>query len=92
MAVMTRLQLVEIVQKLKYLDWEFYIGEFRERSVYEGPVPAIDQEPPPPVGYYLQMRFSAPDSQTGKIERQHCRKWFISRFACRQEVLVTRYT
>ena len=42
-------------------------------------------------GWYLQMRFDAPDADTGQIERQHCRKWYISSWMTPTEVVDTAY-
>jgi len=42
-------------------------------------------------GFYLQIRFDAPDSQTGKVETQHCRKWYISTWMTETEIVDTAY-
>ena len=41
--------------------------------------------------FTLKIQFLAPDFHTGKIEVQHCRKWFISKYACRAEIVRTAY-
>ena len=41
--------------------------------------------------YLLQAQFLAKDMDTNKIEVQHGRKWFISRFACKAEIVRTAY-
>ena len=40
---------------------------------------------------YLQIQFDAPDSFTGVVERQHCRKWMLSRFMTDSEIVRTAY-
>ena len=40
---------------------------------------------------YLQIQFMAPDSFTGVVERQYCRKWMLSRFMTDSEVVRTAY-
>ncbi len=42
-------------------------------------------------GFYVQVQFDAPDSETGKVERQHCRKWYISKHMTETEVVDTLY-
>lgn len=42
-------------------------------------------------GFYVQVQFDAPDSETGKVERQHCRKWYISKWMTETEVVDTLY-
>jgi len=42
-------------------------------------------------GFYVQVRFDAPDSETGVIESQHCRKWYISKWMSETEVVDTVY-
>lgn len=70
--MLDRKELDTIIGGLKYLDWEFYVGDMGD-------------------GWYLQMRFDAPDSETGQIERQHCRKWYISKHMTETEVVDTAY-
>ena len=42
--------------------------------------------------FVLQIRFLAEDTNyRGRIEWQHCRKWFISSHACRAEVVRTAW-
>lgn len=41
--------------------------------------------------YVLKITFEAPDINTGKMQTQHCRKWFISHHACRAEVVRTAW-
>ena len=40
---------------------------------------------------YLQIQFMAPDSFTGVVERQYCRKWMLSRFMTDSEIVRTAY-
>jgi hypothetical protein len=40
---------------------------------------------------YIQIQFEAPDSFTGVVERQHCRKWMLSRFMTNSEIVRTIY-
>lgn len=42
-------------------------------------------------GFYVQVQFNAPDSETGKVERQHCRKWYISKHMTETEIVDTLY-
>ncbi len=42
-------------------------------------------------GFLLQVRFMAPDSITGEPALQSCRKWYISSFATKNEVVGTAY-
>lgn len=42
-------------------------------------------------GFLLQLAFDAPDSVSGKVEEQRCRKWYISSHACRAEVIRTAW-
>ena len=41
--------------------------------------------------YTLQIQFWSDDSETGEWRKQHCRKWFISKHACRAEVVRTAW-
>ena len=41
--------------------------------------------------FTLKITFMAPDLHSGKEELQHCRKWFISKHACRAEIVRTAY-
>ena len=40
---------------------------------------------------YIQIQFDAPDSFTGEVERQYCRKWMLSRFMTKSEIVRTAY-
>ena len=40
---------------------------------------------------YIQVQFDAPDSFTGVVERQYCRKWMLSRFMTDSEIVSTAY-
>lgn len=40
---------------------------------------------------YLQIQFMAPDSFTGVVEKQYCRKWMLSRFMTDSEIVRTAY-
>lgn len=40
-------------------------------------------------GHYLQWRFTAIDCKTGEPEIQHGRKWYISSFATKSEIVFT---
>ena len=40
---------------------------------------------------YLQIQFDAPDSFTGVVERQYCRKWMLSYYMTDSEVVRTAY-
>lgn len=42
-------------------------------------------------GFYVQVQFEAEDSATGKVERQHCRKWYISKHMTETEIVDTLY-
>jgi hypothetical protein len=42
-------------------------------------------------GWLLQVVFEGPDSETGKVEVQRCRKWYVSSHACRSEVVRTAW-
>lgn len=42
-------------------------------------------------GYLIQCIFKAPNNVTGKLEDQHCRKWFISKHATENEVVTTAF-
>lgn len=63
-------QVIEIINKVKFKDWEFYIGGDDSRR-------------------YMQVRFMAPDADTGKPEMQFCRKWFLSPYMTETEVVNT---
>jgi hypothetical protein len=39
--------------------------------------------------FYIQARFRAPHCQTGEVEVQHTRKWYVSKFATRSEIVQT---
>ncbi len=41
--------------------------------------------------FTIKVTFMAEDIHTGKEELQHCRKWFISKHACRAEIVRTAY-
>lgn len=38
---------------------------------------------------YIQARFHAPHCKTGEVELQHTRKWYVSNWATRSEVVQT---
>lgn len=38
---------------------------------------------------FIQVQFESPDSRTGNIERQHGRKWYISKYAVKSEIVGT---
>lgn len=40
---------------------------------------------------YLQVIFLAPDNYTGEVEPQFCRKWQLSKFMVKSEVVRTAY-
>jgi hypothetical protein len=40
---------------------------------------------------YLQIQFMAPDCFTGIPERQYCRKWMLSRFMTKSEIVRSAY-
>jgi len=42
-------------------------------------------------GFFLQIRFVAPDAETGALEVQHGRKWYLSRFAIADEIVKTTW-
>lgn len=42
-------------------------------------------------GWYLQVQFEAADSETGEVEKQHCRKWYLSPHMTRTEILDTAF-
>lgn len=42
-------------------------------------------------GWFIQVQFDAPDSESGLIETQHCRKWYISKWMTDTEVVDTIY-
>jgi hypothetical protein len=42
-------------------------------------------------GFLLQASFTAPDSKTGQVCIQRCRKWYISSHACEGEIVRTVY-
>ena len=41
--------------------------------------------------FYIQIQFDAPDSLSGKNQRQYCRKWYLSSHMTKQEVVRTAY-
>ena len=40
---------------------------------------------------YIQIQFDAPDSFTGVVERQYCRKWMLSYYMTDSEIVRTVY-
>ncbi len=40
-------------------------------------------------GFYVQLRYDEPDIETGVMEEQHARKWYLSSFSCKSEVVQT---
>ena len=42
-------------------------------------------------GYFIQWKFMAPDAKTGEMALQSCRKWYISPFATKSEVVLTAF-
>lgn len=42
-------------------------------------------------GFYLQVQYMDTDVDTGKEEKQHGRKWYVSRFATRSEIVQTAF-
>lgn len=42
-------------------------------------------------GWFVQVQFDAPDSESGLIETQHCRKWYVSKWMTDTEVVDTIY-
>lgn len=41
--------------------------------------------------YFLQVLFDAPDNYTGDITEQRCRKWQLSQFMTKSELIRTAY-
>ncbi len=70
--MLTKEEIKYIVGRVKYLDWELYVGDMGD-------------------GLYVQVRFDAPDSETGEVMRQHCRKWYMSLWMTETEVVDTVY-
>lgn len=42
-------------------------------------------------GFLLQVMFNAPCATSGILEEQRCRKWYVSKYACDNEVVRTAY-
>lgn len=42
-------------------------------------------------GFLLQVIFQAKDVKTGKLEDQHCRKWYVSAYSCNAEIVRTAF-
>ena len=42
-------------------------------------------------GYFLQVRYVDEDTETGEPERQHGRKWYVSRFSTDSEIVQTAF-
>ena len=42
-------------------------------------------------GFHLQLQYLEPDVATGKLERQHARKWYVSAHSTETEVVRTAY-
>lgn len=42
-------------------------------------------------GYLLQLRYLEPDVDTGKVEEQHARKWYVSPHATESEIVRTAF-
>lgn len=42
-------------------------------------------------GWYIQIRYTEPDIHSGEMEDQHGRKWYISQYATRSEVVQTAF-
>lgn len=42
-------------------------------------------------GYLLQLRYNEPDVDTGKMEEQHARKWYLSPHATESEIVRTAF-
>jgi hypothetical protein len=65
-----------ILSDVKFNDWRLVTGEMGD-------------------GHYVQVAFDAYDSDPGDgkflATEQRCRKWYISRFATRQEVVQTAF-
>ena len=67
---MTADDIRSILADVRYLDWEFQVGDEGGRA-------------------FLQVRFHAPDAESSATGPQHCRKWMLSPFMTRGEVVQT---
>lgn len=65
---MKRAEIQEIVDKIKYKDWKFIVGDKNGTM-------------------YLQIKFLAPDNYTGVVEEQSCRKFQLSEFMTKTEIV-----
>lgn len=59
-----------ILADVRYLDWQFHVGDDGGRP-------------------YFQLRFDAPSGHGGPLALQHARKWLMSPFMTRSEVVQT---
>lgn len=69
---MTRQEIEQIINQIRYKDWQFIVGE--KNGVL-----------------YLQVKFNAPDNYTGVIEEQSCRKYQLSTFMVKSEIVETAW-
>lgn len=59
-----------VLAEVRYLDWQFHLGDDGGRA-------------------FLQVRFAAGDTGGGPPSLQHCRKWMLSPFMTRSELVQT---
>jgi hypothetical protein len=71
-------------EKKSYLDIEVLIDNIKYRDW--DIVLRMDGDRP-----YVQIQFDAPDSFTGVVERQYCRKWMLSYYMTDSEIVRTVY-
>lgn len=58
----------EIIDRIRYKDWEFLVMEKGD-------------------GFLIQATFMGIDVETGKVELQKCRKWYVSPHSCDSEIV-----
>jgi hypothetical protein len=78
----TNEQISNLINLCKYRDWDIslrYDGSEYIKGRKESTQP------------YVQIQFDAPDSFTGVVERQYCRKWKLSYYMTDSEIVRTVY-
>lgn len=69
---MNKADIQAIVDKIKYKNWKFIVGDKNGAM-------------------YLQIKFDAPDNYTGTPEEQSCRKFQLSEFMVKSEIVETAW-
>ncbi len=86
---MTKEMMEAILEQVKYKDWTFHVEQKTEYIDGGGYMGQSDGEYR--NFFYLQVRFPDADLMTGEIEMQHGRKWILSKYMTKSEIVTTAF-